>query len=330
MNIPPKAPGQPVALHLHAPQAGPSMPHPSGGTGSSSSKAPGQLQLLKKAPQKYKGKEPESMAGNCGQPPEGDENKQKVFESLRATPKPLELRFRGERRDPFEAGVPKVGLTAKGRGHNLLNHVIDKVPNERDETKLKRLSGFVATSSDPAVSTGFALLGSKTGYLYQIRYHGQGEDLPKYLDDRHAAVAASVDECKKELKRLHQESLELLGSSTHIDQLPDALKGKARLLQLSVKKAKDRYETKSALLSEIRRAKGFAAEEAETPIKDKIDPQDIVSIQLVRPAPVKGEALLTPIYRAPSRSVVHRTEPEAQASPARAGTVPPNFPRKPS
>mgnify|MGYP003583292156 CR=1 FL=1 len=312
MNIPPKPTGQPAALHpivagqaskaaapagggLHAPQAGPSTPHKTGSPGSSSSKAPGQLQSLNKAL------------------------------------KPLALRYRGDTRDPFEAGVFKEGLTAKGRGQDLLNHVIAKVPNEHDENKLKRLSAFVATSTDPAVSTSFALRGSDTGYLYQIRYHGQGEDLPKYLNERHAAVAASVDECKEELKRLHQESLKLLGPFTHLDQLPDALKGKAGLLQLRVQQAKDRYETKSALLSEIKRAKGFAADEAETPIKDKIDPQDIVGIQLVRPAPVKGEALLTPIYQAPSKSVVHRTEPEPPASAARAGTVPPNFsPRKPS
>ena len=110
MNIPPKPPGQPAALHpivagqastsaapasgaLHAPQAGPSMPHKSGSPGPSSSKASSPLLALKKAPQKHKGKEPEAMAGNGAQPLEADEDKQKVFESLRAALKPLALRY---------------------------------------------------------------------------------------------------------------------------------------------------------------------------------------------------------------------------------------------
>lgn len=269
------------------------------------------------------------MAGNCSEASGCNRNNNKVFESLRAPLQPLELRYRGETRDPFEAGVFRDGLSAKGRGGNLLNHVIDKVPNE-PEKKLKRLSAFVATSSDAAVSAGFALRGSDTGYLYQIRNRGQGEDLPKYLAERHATAAADVDRCRGELARLHQEALKLLGPFTHVDQLPDALKGKARLLQQQVKQAKDRYEASCALLSDLKLAKMLAAEEAETPIKDRIDPQDIVSIHLAQLAPPERVATLTQIYRAPSRSVINRRDPQAETSSGRAGTEPPNFsPRKP-
>jgi hypothetical protein len=306
------------------------MSHKSGGPDPRSSKSLGHLEPLKKAPQSHKGKEPAYIAGSCSEPSEGNKKNPKVFESLRATLQPLEPRYRGETRDPFESGVLRDGLTAKGRGGNLLNHVLAKVPNEPGEKQLKRLSAFVATSSDPAVSTGFALRGSDTGYLYQIRNRGQGEDLPKYLDERHAALAANVDQSRDEITRLHQESLELLGAFTHVDQLPDALKGKADLLQQRVKQAKDRYEANCALLSDIKLAKTIAAAEAENPIKDKIDPQDILSIHLAQLAPLERADVLTQIYRAPSKSVISRKDPEAETSAGRAGTEPPNCsPREP-